>query len=132
LPVDELFRAPRTLSACLLSGCKNVSRARPAEGGKIEALAWGVILDPSRPLPEGLPQAGIRAHLVRPADGPGPNRLPCIPGRAVEEMFSTAVALSTPAGDKGFSRLLLELSREEWAVLKGREQLWVELPPESL
>ena len=132
LPVDELFRAPRTLSACLLSGCKNVSRARPAEDGKIEALDWGVILDPGRPLPEGLTHVGIRAHFVRPADGPGPNRLPCVPGRAVEEMFSTAVALSTPAGDKGFSRLRLELSREEWAVLKGREQLWVELPPESL
>ena len=132
LPVDELFRAPRTLSACLLSGCKNVSRARPAEDGKIEALDWGVILDPGRPLPEGITHVGIRAHFVRPADGPGPNRLPCIPGRAVEEMFSTAVALSTPGGDKGFSRLRLELSREEWAALKGREQLWVELPPESL
>ena len=58
--------------------------------------------------------------------------MPCVPGRAVEEMFSTAVNLSTPAGDKGFSRLRLELSREEWAALKGREQLWVELPPESL
>ena len=132
LPVDELFRAPRTLSACLLSGCKNVSRARPAEGGKTEALDWGVTLDPGRPLPEGLTHVGIRAHFVRPADGPGPNRLPCIPGRAVEEMFSTAVNLSTPGGDKGFSRLRLELSREEWAALKGREQLWVELPPESL
>ena len=132
LPVDELFRAPRTLSACLLSGCKNVSRARPAEGGKIEALDWGVILDPGRPLPEGITHVGIRAHFVRPADGPGPNRLLCVPGRAVEEMFSTAVALSTPGGDKGFSRLRMELSREEWAVLKGREQLWVELPPESL
>ena len=132
LPVDELFRAPRTLSACLLSGCKNVSRARPAEGGKTEALDWGVTLDPGRPLPEGLTHVGIRAHFVRPADGPGPNRLLCVPGRAVEEMFSTAVALSTPGGDKGFSRLRMELSREEWAVLKGREQLWVELPPESL
>ena len=132
LPVDELFRAPRTLSACLLSGCKNVSRARPAEGGKTEALDWGVTLDPGRPLPEGLTHVGIRAHFVRPADGPGPNRLPCIPGRAVEEMFSTAVNLSTPGVDKGFSRLRLELSREEWAALKGREQLWVELPPESL
>ena len=80
LPVDELFRAPRTLSACLLSGCKNVSRARPAEGGKIEALDWGVTLDPGRPLPENLTHVGIRAHFVRPADGPGPNRLLCTPG----------------------------------------------------
>ena len=28
--VEQLFSAPETLSACLLSGCKNVSRARPA------------------------------------------------------------------------------------------------------
>ena len=132
LPVDELFRAPRTLSACLLSGCKNVSRARPAEDGKIEALDWGVILDPGRPLPEGITHVGIRAHFVRPADGPGPNRLLCTPGRVVEEMFSTAVTLSTPGGDKGFARLRLELSQEDWTALKDREQLWVELPPQSL
>ena len=46
-------------------------------------------------------------------------------------MFSTAVTLSTPGGDKGFARLRMELSREDWAALREPEQLWVELPPES-
>ena len=63
---------------------------------------------------------------------PAPNRLLCTPGRVVEEMFSTAVTLSTPGGDKGFARLRMELSREDWAALREPEQLWVELPPESL
>ena len=95
LPVHELFEAPRTLSACLLSGCKNVSRAQAAAGGKVDALDWCITLDPGRPLPEGLTHIGVRAHYIRPVEGPGPNVLPCRVERVVENVFSTVVMLST-------------------------------------
>ena len=97
LPVKELFEAPRTLSACLLSGCKNISRARATADGKVEALDWGVTLEPGRPLPEGLSHIGMRAHYIRPVDGPGPNRLPCTVERVVENVFSTVVRVR-PSG----------------------------------
>ncbi|MFR3291125.1 MAG: sulfate/molybdate ABC transporter ATP-binding protein [Lachnospiraceae bacterium] len=51
--VEELFSAPRTLSACLLSGCKNITRARRVSGSRIEALDWGAELEVALPLPEG-------------------------------------------------------------------------------
>ena len=132
LPVKELFEAPRTLSACLLSGCKNISRAQPTPDGKVEALDWGVTLDPAGPLPEGLSHIGVRAHYIRPVDGSGPNRLPCQVERVVENVFSTVVMLSTPGGSQGFSRLRMELEKDRWPELAGRAPLWLELPAGAL
>ena len=131
-PVEELFGTPRTLSACLLSGCKNVSRARALPGGRVEALDWGAALEAGSPLPERLSHVGIRAHFIRPADGPGPNRIPCRVLRVVEEMFSTVAMLATPGGDGGPARLRMELDKAAWAALGGPEELWVELPPGEL
>ncbi len=132
MPVHQLFDAPRTLSACLLSGCKNVSRARPTENGMVEALDWGVSLDPGQPLPEGLTHIGVRAHYIRSVDGPGPNILPCRVERVVENVFSTVVMLTTPGGSQGFSRLRMELEKGQWAALAERKQLWLELPAKDL
>ena len=132
LPVEALFQAPGTRSACLLSGCKNISRARPLPGGRVEALDWGAVLSPGRPLPEGLAFLGIRAHFLRPAAGPGPNCLRCRVLRVVEEMFSTVVMLSTPGGDQGACRLRMELDKAAWAALDDPKELWVELPPGEL
>ena len=131
-PVEELFEAPRTLSACLLSGCKNVSRARPLPGGRVEALDWGMTLEPGVPLPPNLSHVGIRAHFLRPVDGPGPNRLPCTVERVVDEMFSTVAMMTTPGGAQGFSRLRMELDKAAWAALGDPKELWVELPREHL
>ena len=131
-PVAELFEAPRTLSACLLSGCKNVSRARPLPGGRVEALDWGMTLEPGVPLPPNLSHVGIRAHFLRPVDGPGPNRLPCTVERVVDEMFSTVAMMTTPGGAQGFSRLRIELDKAAWAALWNPGSLWVELPREHL
>ena len=132
LPVEALFQAPGTRSACLLSGCKNISRARPLPGGRVEALDWGAVLSPGRPLPEGLAFLGIRAHFLRPAAGPGPNCLRCRVLRVVEEMFSTVVMLSTPGGDQGACRLRMELDKAAWAALDDPKELWVELPSDEL
>ena len=131
-PVEALFEAPRTLSACLLSGCKNVSRARPLPDGRVEALDWGMTLEPGVPLPEHLSHVGIRAHFLRPVDGPGPNRLPCTVERVVDEMFSTVAMMTTPGGAQGFSRLRMELDKAAWAALGDPKELWVELPQERL
>ena len=127
MPVHELFEAPRTLSAC-----QNVSRAQPTADGMVEALDWGVTLDPGQPLPEGLTHIGVRAHYIRPVEGPGPNRLPCRVERVVENVFSTVVMLTTPGGSQGFSRLRIELEKERWTALAGRDPLWLELPAKDL
>ena len=130
--VHQLFQSPATLSACLLSGCKNISLARSLGDGRLEALDWGAVLRCAAPLPRELSHVGVRAHSLRPAEGPGENRLLCRVERVVEEVFSTVVMLSTPGGRQGFSQLRVEWPKAEWAALEQPEQLWLELPPEAL
>lgn len=130
--VRRLFEQPSTLSACLLSGCKNISRARALPNGRVEVVDWGAELACTAPLPDGLAYVGVRAHYLRPADSPGPNRVPCRVERVVQEVFSTVVMLSTPGGGQGYSLLRIELPKAEWAALDSPDQLWLELPPEAL
>ena len=124
--VKALFQAPDTLSACLLSGCKNVSRARRAGEGRVEALDWGVTLDVAGPVPPELAHVGIRAHFITP--GPGPNPIPCRVERVVEDVFSTVVMLTAP----GPERLRMELSKEGWEALGEPDRLTVSVKPEDI
>lgn len=130
--VGELFHAPSTLSACLLSGCKNISRARVDEGGKIEALDWGVTLTASAPPPTGFTHVGVRAHYLHIVGGPGENTFLCPVERVIEDVFSTVVLLRTPGGEGGFSRLRLELDKPDWAALNAPAALWIYMEPDDL
>lgn len=130
--VEQLFSAPETLSACLLSGCKNVSRARPAGEDLVEALDWGVTLRCGRSVPEGLSHIGVRAHFLRPTAEPGPNAIPCRVLRVIDNVFSTVVMLSTPGGRTGFSHLRLELDKEVWSTLGTPEQLFLQVEPQDI
>lgn len=131
-PVSALFDAPFTLSACRLSGCKNFSRARLLPDGRLEAVDWGLSLSlPAPPVAETA-WVGIRAHFLRPAEGPGENRLECRVLRVVEELFSTTVMLAAPGGQGEHSLLRMELPKAEWALLGRPETLWVELPARDL
>ena len=69
LSVPELFATPPSLPAALISGCKNVSRARVvgAVGGKkgdavLACEEWGVELRTSLPVPADAAFVGLRAH----------------------------------------------------------------------
>ena len=132
MPVDELFRAPRTLSACLLSGCKNYSRAERVDEHTIRAGEWGVTLRCANPAPENLRYAAVRAHYIRLTEEDGENVVPCRVERVIRDVFSTVIMASTPGGREGNSLLRLEMSHEEWAPWSGRDTLKVLLSPESV
>ncbi len=88
--VPELFSAPSTVAGALISGCKNVSRARvvagtgavpgtrAAAGAGVAAgttvLAcedWGVELATALPVGEGVTHVGVRAHYFEVARDEG-------------------------------------------------------------
>ena len=74
LSVPELFATPTSLPAALISGCKNVSRARVvgaagdgekgngARGAVFACEDWGVELRTSLPVPADAAYVGLRAH----------------------------------------------------------------------
>ena len=95
LSVKELMRAPRTLSAARLSGCKNFSRAVRRSDG-LWCADWGVCLRPAGPIPAGLSHVGVRAHSL--GFEPAENALPCRVERVIDNVFSYIVMLRTPGG----------------------------------
>lgn len=144
LTIAELFSAPDTLSAALISGCKNVSRARVVDSRSLACDGWGVTLEAARDVAPDVTHAGIRAHYLRvvsvgegpvrsagvlaggvagdgaEADGvvanAGVNLIPCVVDRVIDSTFSTIVMLDTPGGE----RLRYELEKDEWAALESR------------
>ena len=64
-PMKEFFQNPKTRTAAILSGCKNISMAVRKDAHTLEALEWGVTLHlKKRRIPENICAVGIRAHFL--------------------------------------------------------------------
>ncbi len=133
LPVRELFEHPRTLSAALLSGCKNYSRAVVNNAHSLYATDWGAMLHTAEEIPPETRYVGIRAHYVKQKNG-GENELSCRILRVVEDVFGTIVTLQpeTAKEDTDFSRIRMELSKGEAEKLHPGDVIGVSLSPERL
>ena len=130
-PVQELFDNPRTLSACLLSGCKNYSRIQEPEQGYVFAEDWGVKLK-CVASHDNTQFAAIRAHHILIVDAPGENVVPCRVQKVIEDVFTTIIMVSTPGGGASQSRLRVELDHAQWDRWKNCETLFLFLPPERI
>ena len=63
----EFFHNPKTKTAAVLSGCKNISAAEIVDDHHIKALDWGITLCVPE-IPEDTKAVGIRAHSFYPVD----------------------------------------------------------------
>ncbi|MDY4534255.1 MAG: ATP-binding cassette domain-containing protein [Tractidigestivibacter sp.] len=133
--VRALFAAPTTLAAALISGCKNVSRARVAGPGLLACEGWGVTLRTALPMPAGVTHAGIRAHYFEAhaagagaAGAAGKNAIPCTVERVIDSTFSTIVMARTPGG----ASLRYECEKDAWAALGDPARLVLVAPPETV
>ena len=134
-PVRELFQNPGTLSAALLSGCKNYTAIEKRGERSFAALDWGVTLASGREISDDIKYAGIRAHHVRLAgDGDEKNTVECSVARVTEELFGMTAMLRPTAStsESDFSKLRLETSKEEWRALGGAETVTICLDPEAI
>ena len=121
--VKELFRAPATMGAALISGCKNISPAKVQPDGTLLCKDWGVSLKTALNVPENTAYVGIRAHYFT-AEGTE-NAIPCTVERVVENPFSTVVMLQTA----GAGMLRWELDKAAWAALADTEKLALYVRP---
>ena len=137
IPVKELFEAPRSRAAAVLSGCKNFSGARLAGEGRIYAEDWGVTLRYAGEIPEGFNCIGVRSHYIHPVakeEAAGrENAFCCGILRVVEDVFST-VAILRPKGAApaaGDGRIRVEMPKESWQEFCRREnvtdELWIQM-----
>lgn len=137
LTISQLFSTPRTLAAALISGCKNVSRARAVAAGEgggataaLRCADWGVTLTTSLAVGADVTHVGLRAHYLRvfadPAEAAGlPNQIPCSVDRVIDSTFSTIVMLRTPGG----GLLRYECEKDVWSRLACADELTVSVDP---
>jgi len=121
----EVFDNPRTRTAAILTGCKNISRLVRREGNRGFAADWGMELT----LPEGAEGAeyvGIRMRDVCP--GPGENSFRCRVAEEIENPFSFTVMLAVPGGASPVGWVT---EKEVWRALRAPE-LEINLPRQSL
>ena len=138
---DEVFRHPPTLDVARLTGCKNISRARRAADGRIEALGWDCALRVAQPFAKTPAHIAIRAHhvRVRPAGRDAPenreNTFSCWLAAMTETPFRVTLdlCLGAPPAHPGDFHVQAEVFKREWEEFRNLPQPWnVELAPERV
>lgn len=126
----ELFRHPKTLSATLLTGCKNISAIQQLDENHIYAKDWDMRLKiTERPTPE-TKYAGIRAHFIHACRcANDENVFPMEVVRVIEDTFSYIIMVR-PQGST-VSPLRWELEKEHWQEL-AEQELYLCLPPNQI
>ena len=127
--VRELMDAPWTVSAALISGCKNFSRVQRIDENHVKCLAWGVTLETAQEVNNVCTYAGVRAHSFHIARGGEPNRFDAKVAEVIDDTFSTILMLE-PEG--GSARIRMELPKEEWAALRNPSVVLVGVAPEHV
>jgi molybdate transport system ATP-binding protein len=111
--IRELFASPATLSAALLSGCKNFSRAQKLSADTVLAADWNCRLVCGE-VSDDIRYIGVRAHHIAAYDTtttpaqPAQNILRCRVKRVTRDLFSTIVTLipeGAPNTDFGVIRM---------------------------
>ncbi len=133
---NDLFMNPATVSAALLTGCKNISRAVRVGENSLNAIDWGIVLNSSKPVPENLTHVGIRAHSLKLADNnSSPNTMECKVDKVIENPFSYIILLKNlRCGQKPTeAKLRWEVEKRLWEEISSRNTVInLEMNPESL
>lgn len=125
----EFFSDPQTLTAALLSGCKNISSAKKTGEHYLFAAEWNMQLVSQKPVPDDLRHTGVRAHYLAAVDAPGENTVECDVVKVYEDVFSTIVMAQL----KGVSsQMRFEIDKEKWRLLDNPHKLFLHIPEDRI
>ena len=113
---SEFFEAPPTLTAAILSGCKNFSRAEATGEKTLFAKDWNMEFRCAQDLPNDIRYVGIRAHHIIPAteEERGTNTIKADILEVSDDVFSGIITVRPRGADSGsnFSIIRVEVSKE--------------------
>ena len=123
----SVFAAPKTRTAAMLTGCKNISRLEKLDESRVYAADWGMELTLGSEVGSA-GYVGIRMHDV--CAGGGENTVRCRVVEEIENPFSFTVMLR-PVGKGESTPIGWEMDKESWRALRAAE-LDICLPVGSL
>ena len=125
----DVFHNPVTRNGAILTGCKNISRAKIIDADHIYAEDWDLQLYvPGTPLSTSY--VGIRLHDVKLGTGEEENAVNCQVVDEIENPFSYTVMLRPVNGDKKVP-FGIQLRKSVWGEVRS-ETLTVCLPPDAI
>lgn len=152
---QEIFQNPGTVSAAILTGCKNIARIATITEGRAEIADWRTSL----PLPDGgvgdaFTHVGVRAHDIRmltaDEDGRGSLEdgrrgledskntealiavLPAVVERKIEGPFDDIYVLRLAMQKETDTVFRVEVSRNEGAVFIEKQNVKLGIPKEKI
>ena len=124
-----LFEQPGTLAATLLTGCKNISRARRTAEHELFAEDWQITLYSAAPVPENLRYVGIRAHFFSLREEAAENTPRMEAVQIIEDAFSYLVMAKKADSDAALVRW--EIEKIAWQGL-GQKKFYLHFPADRL
>lgn len=111
-PVKEFFHNPKTKTAAILSGCKNIAAVEIIDEHHLLAADWNVILTLPE-IPENTKAVGIRAHSFTAfiAGKEQVNMFPLTEYQIIEDMFEWNVSFKT---EKNTSWIQWKIAKKDW------------------
>lgn len=147
---QEIFQNPGTVSAAILTGCKNIARIATITEGRAEIEDWGVLLplpDPKISMGDVFTHVGIRAHDIRmlPSDEDGRRGLedsknteeliavlPAVVERKIEGPFDDIYVLRLAMQKDTDMAFRVEIARNEGAVFIEKQNVKLGIPKEKI
>ena len=114
---QDLFSNPKTVSAALLTGCKNISAARRLSDNSLLAIDWNITLFCDRIIPENTKFVGMRAHYFKYSEKrSGTNVMSCELVKVIENPFSYIIMLKNrnKSSNENNSQIRWEVDKNKW------------------
>jgi len=116
----DLFDAPRTKTAAILTGCKNYSRAERLDDHTARLLDWGMDFHTEGVLPAEFAHIGYRAHDFVPVYGEKTvNSFPVEVGSQADLPFEKNFYL-VPQGNRESPLICWFVQRDHWPELQEK------------
>lgn len=154
---QEIFQNPGTVSAAILTGCKNIARIATITEGRAEIADWGVLLplpNPKISMGDVFTHVGVRAHDIRmltaDEDGRGSLEdgrrgledsknteeliavLPAVVERKIEGPFDDIYVLRLAMQKETDTAFRVEIARNEDAVFIEKQNVKLGIPKEKI
>lgn len=138
----SLFADPKTFSAALLTGCKNISKVRRWDNNEIEAIDWDISFNLTRKIPENTAYVGIRANEIEVVPDSEENAaskdnrilIRCNVSRIIESPFSYIFILEVNGKEniKNSGKLRVEIKKKEAYDFIHKKSIKIRILEENL
>ncbi len=128
---ELIFGSPRTYASCILTGCKNISRAEINPEGSIAALNWGMSLYSAKPSGKNAAFVGIDAKKIKACGTP--DSLNSFEYEVIEKIddISGVILLIKNKNASSSGTIRWEMGREKFEKL-DLSRPFAFIPPESV